>query len=395
MKTIHLLSLVLFQLFAVVLQADVDVQVNFDDSSLRATEPSSNQGIFQKILKENVGGKNTIKGTYERLQLIENRNIILEENLAILSDVRSLAVINDNEFVLASYTVAELMLYDEKGKQKQRIGRWGNGPFEYGKPKIVKYVDDNLIVWDADNLKYIFYDREGKRIKEITGMKYAVDDFVYDGRYIISYSSRLYSEGIISIYDVEKKEEQLVGLADIENSILDLLFGGRYMALQGNILYYTTLDKDIVRMYDIETGEESTVRIDDDDFNVEPSGYNSIPEVQKDFSNGKVHHYLANNSRALGILKLEDYFVAVLENGILQTKIDERIPVSKQRSLKLVVFDHRMNYLDSIILEHAYMNKIGQYIRGVNKNNLYFVREVSNDDGSSLERTLFELTITP
>jgi hypothetical protein len=142
---------------------------------------------------------------------------VLQENINLFSEISSFVPINDSIFAIASVNPAQILLYNLLGKQILKIGKFGNGPYEYISPSIVKYHNNRLYIWCSSNLRLLVFDINGKPLLEFTNFNKAIKNFQIIKNLLVTYSAGGFNDPIIQLYDLDKKKYIKEGFGNQSN----------------------------------------------------------------------------------------------------------------------------------------------------------------------------------
>jgi hypothetical protein len=332
-------------------------------------------------------------GDRKFLQLREVKRITLLENMIPISDAKTIAFFNNSEMIIGAKNVARLVRYDSQGKQLHVIGKWGNGPGEYGKPEVIKVFSDTLIVWDAQNHKYLFYDNRGSFIREEAGFQYALYDFAYYNNFIVSYTAR--KDQLVVARNLKTRRERYTGSGSVDHMALSLMHRPNYISNRNNMFYFTVCDKLQVHVFDISRSVMYSHSFNDRVFDYSGPLFSTMDAVQQSVTDRSIIATLASTSRVIGTFGLKDYLVVASEHGRVRQSLNEAIPEHRARTIRFNIFDYNMHHLDSVTINPSYYEEIGRYIVGCHNNSLYFISETTPDQGNSLSRVLYELKFQP
>lgn len=111
---------------------------------------------------------------YSKVEYIQ-----LETNdKSLVSEVSKLEVLDDGKLIVFDKKIGAIVLFDEKGKYINRIGRKGNGHGEYAYPIDIAYdkYHNRVIVYDSAKAEMLIFDMDGKYISSI-GIKWFASAF--------------------------------------------------------------------------------------------------------------------------------------------------------------------------------------------------------------------------
>ena len=326
----------------------------------------------------------TLAGVQGKLVLRMAQEVPLSEEIELLGNVWRGDVTREGLVVLADGNGA-VIKYDQQGRQIARIGSFGEGPFEYENPIHLHVYGDTVIVWNAGNSKFIFYDIEGTPIREITGFKEAVKGFAYhDGRLFMHLGGQLRAH-MMAVYDVERDAfVRTFAVRTTEDDLLARWIFSGVVDVRGDDFLFTRLAEPAIYRLNARTYEMTTHPVDEPDFKVK-----KVRKTYHDYSSKEKRAYFENNSRVSGLFVLDDYYVVQTENGRRET-IDG-VSEGMDRVYKLIFLDRQFNQIDHVVLDYDMRKKIGAWYWGVRfgeGNRLYFLEEQSGDDGQTVSWTL-------
>ncbi len=320
-----------------------------------------------------------------KVRLVQGRTTPLRENMTMLSDIESIVPLRNGGFVATSMKVANVVIYDSKGNQVRTIGRWGGAPYEYRAPLLVRSYHDTIIVWDAMAAKFIFFGLSGNPIRELTGFREAINDFLFVGDQIILYLAGGISKKFIAIHDIKKaRTVTSIGERSKEHDIFMMYYkSGGLTQYAKDCFLFASPAKSVVYSW-CPPNQLSEKKIHDSDFRVEPDKKNLLQGKTKETWK-QIKTFLLNNSRVCGVYALDKHVVVQIENGSEE---------NHTRTTKLIVLNKDLSYVDAISLQHAEREEFSKLARFSNGQSLYFLREVSSDAGASLQRSIVEFKIS-
>ncbi|MGF1670965.1 MAG: hypothetical protein ACFCU6_10985, partial [Balneolaceae bacterium] len=318
------------------------------------------------------------------------QQINLLENLEPLSRIERAGFFNGVLFGISSREDGLLYLYKE-AEQIAKIGKNGKGPYEYRKPGPIKMYGDILYVWDYENRKFVGFNKELEPVEEFGGIVRQVSDFCMTKKFIAIF----HNDGTVRIYD--KNDKSLIyenNDANIDDRVLLILdSNGRIACNEDNVIFGYPSRSELYH-YKVSTSEILIKKIDDEDFHVNPTGWNSIQEVNQNIQ--KVNEYLFTNSALIGFYGLDRYIVGVADIGKFDPadlapsfNLNYSFSEKEKRRKHFYVFDKDLNYLEKIVLTPDVNDSIGNQILGAYGNSLYFLKQ--NIINKNLSRTISEL----
>jgi hypothetical protein len=142
--------------------------------------------------------------------------IKLDQEKLIIQRAMSMVVIKGEQYLVLDYKAKNIKRYGNKGKFIEIWGKQGFGPAEFGKPSLLEYRDNLLVVGDLGKRKiFIFSDKDNNELSKI---------------------KEFYSPSIGNYYKIDGKKLLISGskadkkfidyelyLRDIENDRIDYL----------------------------------------------------------------------------------------------------------------------------------------------------------------------------
>ena len=318
---------------------------------------------------------------------------VLGEGLVTLDDVRSAVVLADKSIVVASKAVAAVIKYDRSGRQLQTFGRWGEGPFEYVAPSIVRTYGNGVVVFDSGTLKFVRYRADGSGVEEWKGMTHSLSDFYMDSDDIVGFTGSAFDYFLLRIDRAAQDTSRFAEGSMLRSAVMSYEGTGNFGVRSGRA-YYSYPDESAVRIVDTVTGSETVVRIPDPEWKV-VSGIlpaDDFDDLNHALFDGRLLKYLSGSSMNLGVKVLDDYTVAMIEDGHMSLD-GSPVPEGKERVLKLFVFDRQMKLLDVVILNGADRDKVGSVPVGTDGNALLFVNAEERGGGTDIEWKFRKLEI--
>lgn len=282
--------------------------------------------------------------TFEKDSSLSYRMVCqLKENLSMFSEISSLVFLNDTQFVISSSNPAQVLIYDIFGSQVLKVGKHGNGPYEYIRPSIIRKYDNNIYVWCSMKLKLIVFDLKGNPLKEYTNFKKGIKDFlVYDGLLCV-YSSGGFDDPIVQFYDLETSEFNGKGFGEQtnEHKILNAYSCSGGLTCSKNKILFTSNDEPMIYEVNIQNYVLNKIAIKDPDFKVE-----KVETNPKDFMADvfRSTQYIFGSDIITGLFSTDNNILLSADVGKIELQGLQFKDVSKRRQL-LYVFDKSYNLL--------------------------------------------------
>jgi len=318
---------------------------------------------------------------------------ILDESLVTLDEVRSALILPDESIVVVSKAVAAVVRYDAQGRQSRVVGRWGEGPFEYVSPSIVRRYKDGIVVFDSGTLKFVYYGMDGVGREEWKGMPHGLTDFHIDGDDVIAFSGSSFDYFLMRIDRADRDTSRFAKGSMLRSAIMSYEGTGN-LGVRAGKAYYVYPDEPAVRIVDTKAGSESVVPVPDEDWTVLSGSLpaDDFEDLNHALFDGRLLKYLSVSSVNLGVLSLADYVVAMVEDGSLAWD-GKDVPKAKERVLKLFIFDDAMNLLDVVALRRSDRETLGLVPVGIHDNSLLFVNAAEGKGGAEITWQLRRLEI--
>lgn len=329
----------------------------------------SSLAVFLMIFLSNCTQKNSSSGNSE---LGNNFNVTIQDSVQFND------ILNVSDFIMSNSTDEELYFADNEqgrvGKQIfgdnpiEYIGSAGRGPFEYSDPALVRVNNSRTFVWDASQLKFLVYDRNGNGIAESATLDRSLSDFdVINNDSLALLMSGGFEGPSVGIYSFSQGriiEESLTGVKTKTDRLLDILNGtGAILADYPYVLYVLPSSPDIHRI-NVITGEEERSEIQTPYFNTD----NFDGDVHEFVNNRRddLIVYLLSNSSSMGLFKHNEYYILQTVNGV--SSVDHNNPLNTSHKNRFHMF-----YLLNIDLEVVgYLRKAYDTNKKYEINDRYF-----------------------
>lgn len=321
--------------------------------------------IIVCFLQNNITSvSDSLTGKNNRLSLIREDQVVLQENLEIFGHINDLAV-REDFFITVTDNPAALIRHNLDGSQNTIISRSGQGPFEYLTPRLVDVDEDYIIVWDANNLKLLFFNSDGTGKTEFIGdIRQAIRTFIYKNEYIYIYRGGSARGNLVEIYEVGGDGLTLskeYGERNEYHNMISRYSGTHPLAYHNQKLYYGVANKAELVEIDLISGDEKVLSLEVPGFIVNPR----LPDVR---NNRERRSYLFSNSRFKNIYITDKFLICEFQHGSIN---------ARTRNTELVFYDYEFNFIDSIILDYSYMQRYGDGLMRVYGNRLYFLNNFS------------------
>lgn len=277
----------------------------------------------------------TFEGTEGNLQLVTDEAVVLQENLEFLADFSGLAALPNGGFVVTTTggrsggsEAAAVIVYDADGRQERMLGRYGQGPHEYERPRFVATQGERILIGDQAQRKVSAFARDGTPLNEWTGLPFH-NGFTATADALAFHQVGTTDEELVSLYDTDT--ERVTCRAGTRTPADQILMRVQYPVgltiYEGEVLYAAP-SRTVVHRLQPSSCEERTLPFDVPDFSVEETeGYppNSMEGLE----------YAWLNSRIAGIHPMNGYLVIEAALGLEGDRL-------------LLVFDEDFEHVDTI-----------------------------------------------
>lgn len=235
---------------------------------------------------------------------------LLAENIGILGEPLSLAVVDETHFVVSDLS-NNVYLYDFTGNQICRIGNSGRASFEYIFPMNVRAYKDNIYVWSANTGRFIEYTVAGEPVAEYSYQS-AIRDFLPTEKKIYIYNAGLNDGSVIDVYDklTQTVECSLSSTSDVHKLMLSWMAVSP-MVYTGKELYYASKDALTLMKYSEDNGDtDICAEIQSESFTVDRLSNPNLPLKSK-----KARQYMVDNDMVLMISLADDGYYIFTREG--------------------------------------------------------------------------------
>lgn len=284
-------------------------------------------------------------------------------------------------YIIIHRNLHGVSVMDKNGELKTHLGNIGRGPFEWQRPAFIQYLDGEITIWDAGNLKFMIFDEDFEPVREEYGRQYSIRGFDKNvSDWVAVYDQPANQKEFVYIY-----EKNTNGRFYLKESLGTISEEGRiklFSEMIGGVLWngedLLWVDPAISGffVFDLEENEIREFILNDDLFSVER--WNEPQEMSQRTFN-KIEEYFHSNSRIVSIQKLSDHILLEVEhfpNG--------------QPVIRYHIFDLTYNYVTQLEAgEGGWKN----YIRGVNGNKLFYWGENYLETGLNRSIRVCEIAI--
>ena len=276
-----------------------------------------------------------------------------------ISEILSVQPVGDY-YVIVHRNRHGVSVMNNAGELKTHLGNIGRGPFEWLRPMFIQYLNGEIAIWDAGNLKFIIYDEDYEPVREEYGIQYSIRGFNRNATdWVAVYDQPGNQKEFVYIYEKDANGrfsvKKSIGAISDEGRIklFSEMIGG--VLWNGNDLLWVDPAVPGFSVFDPEENDIREFILDDDLFSVDPW---DEPQQMSQRVFSKIEGYLFSNSRIVSLQKLNDHILIEVEH----------FPMG-QPVIRYHIFDLSYSYVMQLEAgDGGWMN----YIRGVNGNKLYY-----------------------
>lgn len=322
-----------------------------------------------------------------KLELKLSNSFTLLEDDYLLGEINDYSVDNENNVLFLSNS--GIIHYSNKDGSQSKFGRLGRGPFEFSDPDIVKITNNNIFIWDSNQLKISMFSLTGENHIELRGFRWAIQDFAVSGDTIFSYNSGRNTAEFIELYSISKRQflEKKFGSQTEADKLLKAYDKSAGITIDENHFYYVTPSELKIHRVNLKNDKEETIHLNDEDFIVpEIKNANSIISQGRD----KFTSILMNTSIIMDISLIKDFIILRAHIGELSydNSFGYASPINKK--VRFYVLDKSdMKLIDTFTFSFVHKEKI-QFEKWDSSNNhlILFSQSSDNDNTFSISGPL-------
>ncbi|SEI94440.1 6-bladed beta-propeller protein [Cyclobacterium xiamenense] len=299
----------------------------------------------------------------------------LSENLDLLGEITSFALIDDSRFVVSTLNPSKVFIFNFDGQQVYEIAYSGIGPNEFMEPSIVRSDGKRVFVWCRTQLKLLIYDLHGKPIDEYKGYKKAVVDFLIKDEHILFYTSGGFDGPYVSKFKIgEHVSVDDFGFSTESHKLLAILACSGGMAEEKGKLFFSSPAELSITIVDLDDHESKIVTWNDPEFRAIELQESAIDIVNN--NRNKMIDLLNESSLVTGVFKIGKHIILKAEVGEYSPE-DGKDGVSKKRFDKYYEIDENFEILKTYKEAKSFENNncLYQSYEG----NLYYISIHSNE----------------
>ncbi|TVR30828.1 MAG: 6-bladed beta-propeller [Balneolaceae bacterium] len=312
-------------------------------------------GFVSLIFGQNLGQFDNEKQSGLDLKLVETFH--LSENDFLLSNITDISIGNNNSILVINDAGDRVIVYDEEGKEQTHIGGVGRGPFELLSPNLGKFTNDKIQIWDSSQLKLSIFNDDGIGIREYSGFRWAINDFMVNEEDIYVLNSGKKNAKILEKYNLYgNKVDPLIGFVEKTNEhrFFENIKPAVGMSVKADKIYFMSPSSLTLYSYDLSSDFLESVELQDPDF--------YVPEVNNPESiwrtPSKVEEILREASRVTGLYHIGNYTVITAQLG--KDTMNPRFQqyTSENRFHRLYILNENLEHVETFRYDLFYEGKI-------------------------------------
>ena len=165
----------------------------------------------------------------------------LQEGGSIFNGLGGAVVTSDGHIIALDSKDKKIKIFDATGQKLKEFGQEGQGPGEWTSPIVLQLISDlEIMVSDAGNRKLVYFDLEGKMLREVSyAKKLAMMKIIDAGGQYVGCEMGMESNSIA--YTIAKYDAEFNQLFKIETLTMPVPLGGTRIN-PFNIIYDFCLD---------------------------------------------------------------------------------------------------------------------------------------------------------
>lgn len=337
--------------------------------------------VFVPIFMLSVYGIGYSQNTNQDSYHITERNSIPIQHFDLqISEILSVQPVGEF-FVIIHRNRNGVSVMNNTGELETQLGTIGRGPFEWQRPAFIQYLNGEIAIWDAGNLKFMIYDEYFEPVREEYGFQYSIRGFNRNATdWIAVYDQPGNQKEFVYIYekvaDQRFSVKESLGAISEEGRIklFSEMIGG--VLWNGDDLIWVDPAVPGFSVFDSEENKTNEFILNDNLFSVDTW---DEPQEMTQRTFNKIEEYLFSNSRIVSLQKLKDHILIEVEH----------FPMG-QPVIRYHIFDLEYNYVAQLEAgDGGWMN----YIRGVNGNRLFYWGENYMETGLNSKIRVREVVI--
>jgi hypothetical protein len=271
----------------------------------------------------------------------------LTETDYLLSSILDIEYVNDDSLLIITNTEDAVILFTAHGSVQKRISKFGRGPFEFVSPTLSRVINNSFFIWDSSQLKLSVFDKNGNGLREYSGFRWAINDFLVSGDYIYVINRGNSTGKILEKYPlaglkryplfeaIDKTEEHLF-LSSIQPSV--------GMAQNDEQILFISPSSLTLYALDTSSNEVESINLEDDDFHIP-----SIRSASRIWSGAEdPSAYLRESSIVTNLIQADGYTIIIAKMGQETFSRTFSIYTAEERFFKIFVLDTSLALIDTL-----------------------------------------------
>lgn len=261
---------------------------------------------------------------------------LTEEN-EYLANINDIEALGRDTIYISTETEPGLVRYTGKGQNQVKISAFGQGPFEYSDPSVIKIHEDNLYIWDS-SLKLLSYDLNNNPVKESKKFRWSFGDIAITDEFLFAYNDGK-SQGKpvqkMSLNDMEVKAEY--GFINKSHAFYKMYSGSGAITYHDENVYFVYPSDLKLYKINVKSGSVDSTEIADEDFvNVEVNNPREIIRNDRE----KILEYMRNASIVSDIFALDNYLVVQAQVGEMTYLKEQNAYSAISKKTKFYILDY-------------------------------------------------------
>lgn len=312
-------------------------------------------GFVPLIIGQSLGQFDNEKQSGLDLKLVETFH--LSEDDFLLSNITDISIGNNNSILVINDAGERVIVYDNEGKEQTLIGGVGRGPFELLSPSLGRYSNDKIQIWDSNQLKLSIFNDDGIGVREYSGFRWAINDFVVYGEEVYVLNSGKKTAKILEKYNLNgNKIDPLKGLVEKTNEhrFFENIKPAVGMSIKEDKIYFMSPSSLTLYTYDLSSDILDSVVLHDPDFYVpEVKNLESIWRMPS-----RVEELLREASRVTGLYHIGNYTVITAQLGKDTMNPQFQQYTSENRFNRLYILNENLEHVETFKYDLFYEGKI-------------------------------------
>lgn len=198
---------------------------------------------------------------FNQLLLLSNNIVFSENNNNFVGEIRRVILEANKIYVADATTTKSVFCYDENGRFRNKVGKYGLGPSEYTSSTLIASNEKYLIIYDQGQKKILLYTANNDYSTEIKlKYNYAAISMCSDGVFLLRYeygNNMKLNNVIIDVYDFNMSFARNIKLpiTEMNNKYINLAELNLGFIVTTKYIYYASPADFKIRCLNKTTGE--------------------------------------------------------------------------------------------------------------------------------------------